>query len=351
MADSSNVPQDRIRAFDPDGLPIAEFRAAIPRSFAIGDEGRAQFIYPSRKTNIVNEKVLQFGNWLLIENTHLPPWVGVIDDPRTWATRTVTVSAYTPERVLGWRIGPLEEVVTGAAGQIFERILYYVNLSEKTIIQPGTLWRGGVRRSETLNPTPLNKDLQRLQERSREEYRWRPVVDANGRLSVFADWMELLGEETSALLHEGRGGGNIEAVGNILVEDGPITNEILAFGEGMSWQSKPHVRRQDASSISKYGLRQMSKEYAGVADLQTLAENGDAFLAQFKEPARSFKINALNVGDTFKYMRLGNRMPLRFESVGFYAGAQGYQTTVRIMGMSYDPVVAGKLTLVVEEVL
>lgn len=351
MADPNNTPVDRIRVFDPDGLPIAEFRAAVSRSYAIGDEGRAQFTYPSRKTNIVNEKVLNFGNWLLIENTVLPPWVGVIDDPRTWATRTVTVSAYTPERVFGWRIGPLEEVMTGSAGTIFERILYYVNLPEATIIKAGSLWRGGVQRQETLNPTPLNKDLQRLQERSREEYRWRPVVDANGRLSVFADWMELLGEETSALLHEGRGGGNVEATGNILIEDGPIVNSVLAFGEGLSWQSKPHVRRLDATSIGKYSLRQNSNEYPGATDLQTLTENGDAYLAQNKEPSRSFKINALNVGDTLKYMQLGNRLPLRFENVGFYAGATGYQTTVRIMAFAYDSIVSGKLTLVVEEVL
>jgi len=351
MADPNNNPQDRIRIFDPDGLPLAEFRAAVSRSWAIGDEGRAQFVYPSRKTNVVNEKVLQFGNWLLIENTHLPPWVGVFDTPRTAATRTSTPSAYTPERVFAQRIGPLEEVVTGSPGTIFQRILYYVNLGDPTIIKAGTLWQGGVARSETLNPSPLDKSLQRIQERSMEEYTWRPVVDAAGRLGVYADWLPLLGEETSALLHEGRGGGNVEAVGSIMVEDGDIVNDVLAFGEGLSWQSKPNVRRFDVNSIGKYGRRQASVEYSGVSDLQTLIDNADAYLQQHREPVRSFKINALNVGDTFKFMRLGNRMPLQFENVGFYAGGQGLQTTVRIMGMSYDPVVAGKITLVVEEVL
>lgn len=58
---SNNVPQDRIRIFNRDGFPLAEFRASIDRSWVCGDEGRATFTYPSRKTEIVNSNILKIG--------------------------------------------------------------------------------------------------------------------------------------------------------------------------------------------------------------------------------------------------------------------------------------------------
>ena len=241
MTDSTTMPAERIRIFDRGGAPIAEFQATIERSYLIGEEGRAQFAYPIRKTDVVNERVLQFGNWLLIENTKLPPWVGVIDTPREWSARVVTVSAYTPEHVFGWRRGPLEEKLTGSAGSIFSKILTYVNQAEHTVMREGEIWKGGTQREETLNPTPLNEDLRRITERSGEEYQFRPVIDAAGKLVVYCDWHEQLGTETGVFLHEGKGGGNVEAVGTILTEDGPIINEVFAYGDGETWQSKPTV--------------------------------------------------------------------------------------------------------------
>lgn len=349
MADTSTTPAERVRIFDPDGLPLAEFRARVQRSWVIGDTGRATFSYASRKTNVVNEKALQFGNWLLVESDTLPAWVGVIDTPRYWSARSVDVFAYTPEHVFGWRRGPLEDVLTGSAGTIFEGILNRVNYWEPTIIQAGDIWRGGVQRQETINPTLLNKDLKRITERSQEEYQWRPSTGTNGRLVVYADWLEQLGEDTSVMLHEGAGGGNIEAVGNIMVEDGPIVNEVLTYGDGETWRSKPRAVVRDQDSIGRYVLRQDAKGYSGVTNVQTLTDNGANHIAQFKSPARTFRLNALNVGDTFKYIRLGNRLPLQFQNIGFYTGEQGLKTRVRIVGMAYDSSEKNKINLAVEE--
>lgn len=351
MSNSQTVPTDRVRIFKRDGTPIAEFRANVARSWVIGDEARAQFSYPARKTDIVNEDVLQFGNWLLVENTHLPPWVGVLDFPREWSTRNVTISAYSPERVFAQRVGTLEEVWTGAPGGIFANLINLVNKAEATVIRPGAIFRGGTHTQVTINPQPLNEYLRDLWETSEEDYTWQPQTDADGKLVVRGNWLQVLGVETTALLHEGRMGGNTESAGRILTEDGPVVNSVLAYGDGETWKSKPNVEVNAQPSIGKYGLREASQEYSGVVSKTVLAKNGKQYLTEFKNPARSFTLNALNVGDTFQYIRLGNILTVQFQNAGFYGGNVGFISQVRIFGMSYEPQSKNKVALVAREVL
>ena len=179
---SHTTPQDRIRIFDREGFAVAEFRASVERSWSVNDGGRAKFSYPSRKSDIVNEKVLNFGNWLVIENSALPTWVGVIDTPRNWSPREVEVSAYSPEQVFAWRRGPKEEKIKGTAGALFAKLISRINQQELTCLRLGDVYSGGVEREETLNPTTLDENLRRIVKHSGEEYAFRPVTDASGRL-------------------------------------------------------------------------------------------------------------------------------------------------------------------------
>jgi hypothetical protein len=351
MSSSQTVPADRVRIFKRDGTPIAEFRANVSRSHVIGAEGRARFEYPARKTQIVNEDVLQHGNWLLVQNSVLPPWVGVLDAPREWSTRNVTVSAYTTERVFTWRIGPLEEVVTGSPGVIFMDLIRRVNLAEQTVIRSGSIWGGGAQKQITLNPVLLSESLSSLREDSGEEYYFYPQISDNGKLIVAGNWVQFLGAETGVLLHEGIGGGNVEAVGKILTEDGPIVNSLLAYGDGETWRSKPSAEVTSADSIAKYGLRESAQEYQGVTSATILQASGAQYLAEFRNPARSFTLNALNVGDTFKYIKLGNIFNVQFQSAGFRGGSVGYASRVRVVGMSYNPTMKNKIQLVAREVI
>ena len=350
MSDTNNTPQDRIRIFNREGLPVAEFRAAVERSWAIGEEGRAFFEYASRKTDIVNDTVLRFGNWLLVENDSLPPWVGVIDTPRKWGMREVQVFAYGPERVFGWRRGVPEEKLNNTAGGTFEYLLKLINTEEQTILRPGEIWRESNAFETTINPDPLSNYLSDLSERVRGEYAWRPVVGDNGRLIVYADWFANIGEDTDGLLHEGIDGGNIEAVGNVMVEDGDIINDFLAIGDGLTWSSRPTAHRKDNESLERYGLRQAAEEYSGVSEQSTLRNHAKDKLADFSEPARTFHLNAINKSNTFQYLSLGNRMTLQFQSIGFIDSGTGYQTQIRILGMSYNPELKNVVELVVEEV-
>src|ERR1043165_7303465 len=99
MAATNVTPQERVRIFRKDGTAAAEFRARVQRSWVIGDEARAEFVLSSNRSNYVNEDVILPGNWLVVQNSALPSWVGVIDEPINWGTRNVTLSAYTPEHI------------------------------------------------------------------------------------------------------------------------------------------------------------------------------------------------------------------------------------------------------------
>jgi len=352
MANSNTTPVDRVRVFSRTGVTLAEFRTSVERSWASDNEGRALFNYPSRKTNVVNETNLQFGNWLLVENSALPAWIGVIDTPRYWNARQVAVHAYTPEHVFNWRRGPLEEKITGSAGSLFRQLIAKLNEVEPTIIQPGNIWSGNVSREETLNPTPLSESLKRIKQRSGENYAFRVAFDTNRALIVYADWIQNQGEQTNALLQEGKEGGNVEAVSNILVEDRDIFNDILAYGDGLTWTTKPTLNLRDSSSIGKYGLRQTAIEYEGVTNTTTLNNNGAQKLLETKQPERTFHLFALNIGDTFNYIKLGNVLRLRFQNAGFTSGGLGFETYVKIVGMSYDPAsTKNKIELTVREVI
>jgi hypothetical protein len=351
MSTPNNVPQDVVRIFNREGYEIAKFQTSVSRSWAIGEEGRAQFTYASRKSDIVNESVLQFGNWLLVENSQIDSWIGIIDVPREWNSRDVTVSAYGAERLFSFRRGPLELVLNATPGGIFGYLIQLTNAAETTRLRWGNLWRGGKAMQETLNPTPLSEDLRRVVERSGEEYAFRAGQDDTGRLVVYGDWVQRLGADTPCLLQEGKGGGNVEAVGRILVEDGPIVNDELAYGDGMTWTTKPNVIVADPASRAKYGLRQDGQEWDGVTSVTTLISNSTERLRALKNPLRTFRLNAINVGDTFQYMHLGNVVNVRLQNVGFGTGGLGYESRVRIIGMSYDPAMKNKLSLVVEELV
>lgn len=344
----NSIPVDRVRIFDRAGSMLAEFKARVERSWALSSEGRAQFTYATRITDIVNPKVLNFGNWLLIENDTLPTWVGVIDTPRSWSARNVTVSAYTTEHVFSWRRGEIETSRYTAAGNIFEYLLYLVNVKEPTIISKGIIDNSGVIMSETINPTSVSDVLKRIQSRSQEEYSFRPVVNDAGRLTVFADWSKRVGVDTSALLHEGKGGGNIEQVGGILVEDGPIVNDYIAYNDAMTWGSKLIKQEFNRQSISDYGLRQGGGEYSGVTRGTTMRQHAAGFIRRNGTPRGIFRINALNVGETFKYLAIGNRLFLQFQSSGFSGGGLGYEARVRVIGMHYDSANKNKINMTVE---
>ena len=351
MTDIRPIPKDQIRIFSREGNPIAQINAHAERSWVVGDEGRALFTYASRDVRVVAEEVLQFGNWILIENSEIPiPWVGVIDTPRRWSSRALTVHCYDPVHVFGWRRGGQEATYTAeSAGSLCNTLLTKVNEQEATILRAGTIWTGGKNVEVAIRPAPLTHFVRDLVLSSGEEYQWRPVVDTKGRLTVYMDWAKSVGVETSAIFQEGKKGGNMELVEDEYVEDGPIENDVMGYGDGATWDTKPKVTLVDDDSRKKYGLRQTGVEFVGVSSPDAVRAGTQTYLDRAKNPAEIFNLAVINRGDTFKVIGMGNRVRVVASSVGFHAdGGRGKLAKVRILGAHYDPALKTRMSLTVQ---
>jgi hypothetical protein len=103
----------------------------------------------------------------------------------------------------------------------------------------------------------------------------------------------------------------------------------------------------DEDSIAQYGLRQDDKEWEGVKQITTVTNNNATIIAQQKDAQKVFDLIALNVGETFEYMRLGNTLRVKLQNIGFDGGTDAL---VRIIGMSYNPVEGQKIRLVLKEI-
>ncbi len=345
----TTVPVDRVRIFGRNsGEQLTEFSASVTRSWAIGQMGQASVELDTSKSYVTHRN-LRFGNWLLVENNLLPSWVGVIDTPREWSANTVTVYAYSPEKLFETRTGPEEETVAGSSGKIFLRLLELLNEGQPTLVAQGRIWMGGGHRTETLNPNALDVDLKRIVERSGAEYRFRPDVTWKDGLVVRADWKKRLGDVTDYYLVHGSGG-NLELLEQAMVEDGPVVNKAIAYGEGANWAERERVVAINKVSRRRYGLREEVLTDKKTEDRETLRNYARNYVKTYGHPVRRLSANALNVGSTFDYLRLGNVVNLVLKNTGFYYGLAGTETRARIIGMGYDPDQGHKVELVIEEV-
>lgn len=319
---------ERISVFDNDGKPLATIRANVTRSWVLGGMGEATFDMSYKDAN-TNQRNLEFGNLLLVEHSSLPPWVGVIDTPRSWKRNTVTVKAYDASKLWAYR-RTNGEVVKGTGGGIFHALLKMANVDGDTRIRTGQIYSDGVTREETLTDT-VDKHVKKLAERTGNEYRLRPGLDARRYLVIFADWRKALGKDMVGVLTEGQ---NIESSDNMLTEDGTIINDLLGIADASNGKKIKIVQR-DQASISQYGVRQASKTFSGNLTDTTLKQSARAELNRTANSVRSLRLRALDEGGLFAQLDLGNTFAVNLFSVGFFGSTRGYTAKVRILGMKY----------------
>lgn len=319
---------ERISVFDNDGKPLATLRANVTRSWVLGGMGEATFEMSYKDPNTTRRN-LEFGNLLLIEHDKLPPWVGVIDTPRQWKRNTVAVKAYDASKLWAYR-RTNGEVIKGTAGGIFQTLVKMANKEGDTRIRAGNIYSDGVTREEALTDT-VDKHIKKLAERTTNEYRLRPDLDASRYLVIKADWRRALAKDIVGVLTEGQ---NIETSDNMLSEDGTLINDLLAIADASNGK-KIKVVKRDNISISRFGLRQASKTFSGNLTDTTLKQSAVAELAKTSTSVRSLRLRALDEGGLFTMLDLGATFGVNLFSVGFFGGSRGYQATVRILGMKY----------------
>ena len=332
--------EDRIRLFNRQGTCLCDLRVTVERNLSINEEGEAEFDMVITDVNC-REDFLRFGNWLLIENSKLPPWVGVIDTPQTWKKRMVHVSAYTPERMLAKRNVPRQLPLNGKAGVIFQEIINLMNREEPTIISIGDVWTGGRDMpEESLNGDNLRDVLQNLTERSGGEYSFTAVI-FKGKLSVLANWYDELGEVSMFPLEESW---NLSDENNSIRIQGDIENELWGYGSGAGQTDRPTSTFRDDESMGIYGLMQGSRVYSDYNDEGSVLNAIRNEINDTRFPKKVYSVSMLDVGETYSQVKLGNTHPLRLWSVGF-----GVNATIRIIEMYYNPY-RGKVDLHNQEI-
>lgn len=323
----------------------AEVQASVERSWVLNEYGKAQFTLATSEA-ACNREVLRFGNYVAIEHDRLPTWCGVLYPPRTWGKGQVQATAYSMEFVLKYRRGPTQRVLSGTAGSIFEQMLALANQTADTFIRAGEVYGGGKTRQETVNLTKLYDEIRRVAKRAGNDWNVTAEIDELGRLAFSGNWYEQAGTELDWALHEGV---NLEFGDQPLNEQGEIINDFVGFGPGASWESKGSYRAFDSESMAEFGVWQSAGalEAATPANIQQGAESK---VRQNAYPRNTYQCTALDVGDTFYNLRVGNVVGLRYFTVGFQpASGVGVEARVRVLGMAYSDA-RNTVELVVDEV-
>ena len=334
----------RITIFDNAGARIGEIDANVTRSWKLNDYGVGQFTLSLEDAKAVVE-YLQFGNFVYMTNDKLPDWGGMIDTPRTWGVGTITSSIYQAEYALrsentGQRISKF----SGSPGGIFTE-LTRVKVGTTIPILPGDIFGSGVNQIKIYNYAEVYQAVKDLSDENGHDWGLEPTIDGNGSLYFTANWYQRKGVDRQYHLYEDL---NIRLSDRALIEQGTISNRVIGFGNGSAWTSKPVAGASDQISASKYGDRNIAISVSVDTESQ-VREGVRNYLAENKEPRKTFDIVALDVGDTYKNIRIGDTLPIDFYTIGFTGGNIGLSTRVRVLQMAYDDI-NNQLKLVVDEV-
>jgi len=335
----------RIQIFSNTGSRIGEIDANVTRSWKLNDYGSGSFAMSLEDAKAVVD-YLQFGNFVYMTNDKLPDWGGMIDTPRTWGNGVITSSIYQAEYALkSENTGHRVDKFSGSPGGIFTE-LTRKKLGTTIPVLPGDIFGSGVDQKKVYNYGQIYQACKDLADESGHDWDLSPAIDANGSLYFTANWYERKGVDRQYHLYEDL---NIRLSDRVLIEQGAIVNNVIGFGNGSAWTSKPVSSSRDEESASKYGYRTIAVSLS--VDSQSQTEEGTRnYLAENKEPRRTFDLVALDVEDTYSNIRIGDTLPIDFYTVGFTGGEVGLSTRVRVLQMAFDDI-QNQLRLVVDEVV
>lgn len=322
----------RISIFNYAGNKIAEIDAYFRRTWKLNEfgEGEIELSIEDAKANF---QYLKYGNLIYAEHDKLPAWGGVIYTPRDWKQfSTITVNCYSAEYLLKFRATPMVLKSEGAAGQVFADLINNTYPKEYPLpVDVGDIWGGGDAHKLTHNYQQTYEAIATLAENTGYEWDLTPVIEG-GRLYFRANWYDAKGVTRALRLIENI---NLELNSTPMVEQGEIANYLIGYGAGSTWSTKPISEAIDQSAVNEYGLFAKVVGFEEGQKAQIKA-NTQAQLDYHKQPRITFDLNALDKGETFSNIRVGDTLPIELYSCGFTNGELGYQGYGRVTGMTYD---------------
>lgn len=333
--------------FDLNGHMLAELNVGSRRSWLMNQVGRCDLIMSMRDPKAV-PAIIKPGNMLLIQHEALPDWVGVFDTPVGFGYGMLNLVAYSAEVVFGWRRTPLNKKISGTAGGLFAHILDFINAEDynEKPIYAGEIYEGGPDREETLGDL-ASVHLQRIATRADQYFDVTPNFTEAQTLQLLGNWYARRGQDLNLDLIEGK---HIELKqGQLLVYDGNVVNDLMAYGDATTKSKRLTYQAVDEDSISLYGLRQFPQVFAGNKEMETLKDNALKYIKGSKQPSATLDLLVADVNDVLKHMVVGNTLRLLLNNAGFMEDRLGFDGRVSLTAVEYDDF-SNTVQLNVEEV-
>jgi len=266
--------------------------------------------------------------WVEFDNG-LPPWAGIIDLPRSWRDDMISVTAYTVEHILQYRISDRSSYFENApAGAILMRMIREMEARQPEGIRIGEVWLGGAGHYPAYHFKSLWDIMRSIRRMESCDIVFQPQLES-GRIFWLARLKEQWGVDKSAsvVLAEGY---NISEIS--YEEQGPLYNYVVAAGSGTTWTNERLiVAGEDEESIERYGLRERMEVYSDVSMLPTLEKHAQARLDQSAWPLRRFGLTVVDAEPgTFAAYDVGDIVRLMASSVGW-----GYDGNVRVIAREF----------------
>lgn len=339
----------RVRIFDKSLQPIDQLDniATTPRSYVLNGYGRCEFSIGTDDPKCT-QRNFQFGNWVHIEhipstndddtiNGILPPWTGIILPPRSWDVDTLHITAYSAEAILAYRAMPYV-TLSGTPAEAFRAIVGYANQHPSTTRTPplsialGTVDDLAVTFADDLK-TNAYDHIGKLVKFTGMDWDVAGSVGSRGLLKLTANLYARRQTRTPLVLDTD----NTELQNPLLTEQGTPTNQIFAYTHAYTDADRQLQELVYEGSYNDYGPIQINTVYVGQHDATSIYNATRTRLDERGRPAKLFKRVALDVGDTFSHLGVGNLVEVHEPRVGFNeAGGFGFRAAVRIRSMDYN---------------
>lgn len=323
----------RVLAFNQSNTLLAELTPDIQSvSWRLNNVGRASFFLPysDPKCTLSN---LQYGNRILVQlENGLPDFAGVIDTPRRQSVEGVTVTGYTAEKLLDYRITAKARYFNSAApGAIYRDLITQANAIRPMGIDIGNVYVGGTGRTLTYHYHDLLARIKDLSKLSGHDFDITSTYE-DRELSFQANWYDVKGSDKSGEVYmtEDR---NVDGIR--LNAQGNIANNIFLVGEGQTWGNLRYVAYDsDDASEADYGYREYAAIQGSVKFSDTLDQNAIELLAQKKDPRERFRLSVSNKEPgKFGTYDVGDRVTLEaFLGRGEWA----HNRVVKIIAMQWN---------------
>lgn len=297
------------------------------------------------------EAYLRFGNRLYLEfDNGLPPWGGVIDDPREWDFDRQIATASSAERLV-YRRRTVRTVqfrgstVGAIFGALIEQALAYYPAG---FMRAGSVWGGGGEHSVTYHYHNLGRIFEESLVGRLSAYSWdvSPLLETRQTGTCIVFEANLYGPGRDLVNYA------LEEPANVTAwrgrERGDITNDWVMVGDNVDGWGDERLTAvaTDAASIAQYGLAQGFEVRQGVVEQSTLDETVVNRLAKTAWPRAELALETANRNPAkFADYRLHDTIPLTLVSYGY----GGWSGRVRVLAREFHPD-SGVCDLVIEEV-